>query len=460
MVTPAHSARPFGKAVERVLFDISGLVQWYAYLANPSGIQRVMENVLSQSSLAQHPRVTFIARALGSDNFYTVDPSIVAGLLIPRTRPQSIARLRGMFARSMRLARPSRLVGELRAIHLPYIAMGLSFSERFWESYCAGSWVPARPPLRAIDPTGNQVTIVGLGDFWCHRDHVKALIRLKHRTGGRLVHLVHDLVAVVNPQWTHPHYGQQFVDQFASLAPHVDHWLATSNYVASQLSGYLERANIAASFLHTIPMGWPAPTPWPLSTDDAVFQKFDLQRRGYMLHVGTVEPRKNLGTLFDAISRNRGTESSKGLPCILVGRDGWRSDAIRQRLKADPWLSEKVKWITDATDEELAALYRGARFTVVPSFDEGWGLAVQESLTHGTPCIASPVGGIPEAGLDLATYVPCDNVEALTSAIDRFSLEDGQLEHARAKILARLEHPDSLSSWADTAATISRLIAI
>jgi hypothetical protein len=51
-------------------------------------------------------------------------------------------------------------------------------------------------------------------------------------------------------------------------------------------------------------------------------------------------------------------------------------------------------------------------------------------------------------------------VESLTAAIDRFSLEDGQVEQARAKILARLKHPDSLPTWADTAAMISRLVGI
>src|SRR5216683_3307778 len=104
----------------RVLFDVSGLVQWYAYLSNPSGIQRVTENVLGLPALAFHPSVTFVDRAIGSDTFYIVDPSIITGLGTSTTRRRSIARLRGIFGQSMRMSHPSRLVREMRGIHLPY----------------------------------------------------------------------------------------------------------------------------------------------------------------------------------------------------------------------------------------------------------------------------------------------------------------------------------------------------
>jgi glycosyltransferase involved in cell wall biosynthesis len=116
-----------------------------------------------------------------------------------------------------------------------------------------------------------------------------------------------------------------------------------------------------------------------------------------------------------------------------------------------------VTWLKAANDDELAALYRGARFTVVPSFDEGWGLAVQESLAHGTPCIASPVGGIPEAGLDLAEYVRSDDANAFTNAIRTYATDDEVLGCARQKIVRRLTSPPRLPSWGDTAEMIARL---
>ena len=443
--------------MRRVLFDVSGLVQWYAYLSNPSGIQRVMESILSQPALLRNPSVTLVSRAIGSDTFYIVEPDIIAGLTTRETRRASIARLRGLFAESMRLAKPARLLREMHSIHVPYIALGFSFTERFWESRCAGHWVARPSRLQTIAPNDACDAVVGLGDFWCHGGHVPALIALKHRTGAKLTHLVHDLIAAVNPQWTHPHYGKQFLDQFDRLAPAVDHWLVTSSYVGGQLANYLDRQKLPRPQIDTIPMGWP--TPLPAQDDDGVLAKYGLERQRFLLHVGTVEPRKNLDGLFDALTRLRSEPAVDSLPCVLVGRDGWRSETIRQRLKDDPWLSGRVKWIKNAPDSDLAVLYRNARFTVVPSFDEGWGLAVQESLAHRTPCIASRAGGIPEAGLDLVDYVESGNTDALAATIRTLAADGNALEQARARLTNGLGSRP-LPDWSDTANGLARLLGI
>ena len=139
---PGSGACPDGG---RVLFDVSGLVQWYAYLTQPSGVQRVSERILGVPALAFHPDVRFIARAIGSDAFYVVAPAVVAGLTIADRRHESIARLRRLFGQSMRLSHPARLVREMRAIHLPYLALGWTFTDPVWEGWCAGRW-PARSP--------------------------------------------------------------------------------------------------------------------------------------------------------------------------------------------------------------------------------------------------------------------------------------------------------------------------
>lgn len=438
-----------------MLFDVSGLVQWYAYLSNPSGIQRVMESILGQPALLWNPAVTLVSRAIGSDTFYVVEPSIISGLVTRETRRTSIARLRGLFAESMRLAKPARLWREMHSIHVPYIALGFSFTERLWESHCAGRWAAPPSRLKTIACHDAYDAVVGLGDFWCHDGHVPALIALKRRSGGALIHLVHDLTAVVNPQWTHPHYGKQFLEQFRRLAPAVDHWLVTSRYVGGQLADYLDVQKLPHRRIDALPMGWPAAL--PIHDDDGVLAKHGLERQRFLLHVGTVEPRKNLDGLFDALTLLRSEPAADALHCVLVGRDGWRSEAIHRRLASDAWLAGRVKWIKDASDGDLSALYRTARFTVVPSFDEGWGLAVQESLAHHTPCIAAKVGGIPEAGLGLVDYVESGDTDGLAGAIRILASDDGALERARARITSGLSTM-FLPGWSNTAGQLARLL--
>src|SRR3546814_2075479 len=89
----------------------------------------------------------------------------------------------------------------------------------------------------------------------------------------------------------------------------------------------------------------------------------------------------------DLLIRIHGADAIPLLVC--AGRRGWRYDQIFARLESDPALKAHVVWIHDASDSELAALYRACAFTVYPSHYEGWGLPVTEALAHGQiPVIA------------------------------------------------------------------------
>ena len=81
---------------------------------------------------------------------------------------------------------------------------------------------------------------------------------------------------------------------------------------------------------------------------------------------------------------------------------------MRQLVNSD-YIDGRIRHIPAASDAELAALYRGCLFTVFPSFYEGWGLPVSESLSFGKPCIVSNATSLPEAGGSLARYFDPDN---------------------------------------------------
>ncbi|HYD06888.1 MAG TPA: glycosyltransferase, partial [Reyranella sp.] len=97
---------------------------------------------------------------------------------------------------------------------------------------------------------------------------------------------------------------------------------------------------------------------------------------------------------------------------------------------------------------DLPAFYRGARFTVAPSYTEGWGLPVQESIAHGVPCIASSAGGLREAGRGLAwNFDPSDGA-GLQAAMATWITDDGALAESRARIAAALK-AGNLPTWND-----------
>lgn len=444
----------------RIVFDVTGLVHWYAYMRNPSGIQKVMENVLGRPILAARTDSIFVFRPIGSDKFYIINPSYIMGLTVPGLRRYSIACLRRVFAESMRLGPPTRVWDEMLSDHITYLAIGWSGAGRHWEALNLGRWPERGPLLRELCDLTSRDLIIILGDFWCYRDQAAALLRLKSTSGAKMMMMIHDLFPFTNPEWTHPHYGKAFCAQLECLFGAIDHWLTNSQYVRQQLAAELALRGITAPRIDVLPMGGPAPVSHSIKTelDDKALKAYGLRKGRYFLCVGTVEPRKNFDNLIEAVVQLGEKIGSKDLTCVLVGRAGWRSKALAARLRSLAQKDSRVYWIEAASDQELTALYLGARFSVVPSHNEGWGLVVQESIRHGVPCIAVAAGGLCEAGRDLATFVRSASVADLREAIARFVTDSASLSRARRQIQRRLANGPPLPAWRDTAAYLLRLV--
>lgn len=92
------------------------------------------------------------------------------------------------------------------------------------------------------------------------------------------------------------------------------------------------------------------------------------------------------------------------------------ADLLAQ-LDHTEWLGGRIKFVADPDDAELRALYAGCLFTVFPSWHEGWGLPVTESLALGKPCLSSHAASLPEAGGPLCRYFDPGNVASAYAAV-------------------------------------------
>ena len=118
--------------------------------------------------------------------------------------------------------------------------------------------------------------------------------------------------------------------------------------------------------------------------------------RPFVLCVGRLEPRKNVGLALQASAAAR----SAGARLVVVGQADFGSASLARALAVEP----NVVHITDASDSLLASLYRRAAALVYPSLGEGFGIPIIDALAHGTPVLASNRPAIPEIGGTLATY--------------------------------------------------------
>lgn len=149
-----------------------------------------------------------------------------------------------------------------------------------------------------------------------------------------------------------------------------------------------------------------------------------------VLAVGTLQPRKNLLRLMDALAI---VGRDVQIQLRVVGPDGHQAAQIRERL-ASSVRTEIVGWIDD---DALAAEYRHADVFVYPSIYEGFGLPVVEAMACGTPVVTSTGGSLPEVATDAALIVDPYDVAALTGAIRRIAEDGAAASQLRARGLAR-----------------------
>lgn len=446
----------------RLLFDVSALVQWYSYFSNPIGVPRVTQKILRSQPIISNSHVEFIARGPGARTFYRVPREIIRDLSDPDRHRHAVASLRGLFARSMTLSTVRGLLGEANLFHLPYVIMGLARLGGFWEAWCARSYRHQPAPLVPLAPPAEDDVIINLGDFWSQRHLADALIALKRSSGATLIHMMHDLFPINWPGSIHPLFSKIWREQIENLAPYVDHWLTNSEFVREDLRRFLSIRHLEGRPITVIPMGSDsfdfeaARNP---RYDREVLASRGLLDRPYVLHVGTVEARKNIIPLIDAMTALRRGNLSEVPLLVLVGGAGWQSKLVTDRLKATTNEDGTVIWLRNVTDRELPALYRGASFSVVPGSLEGWGLPVRESLVHGLPCIVSDAGALSEAGGDLASYFDPENPTGLQSALEEWIGNKTALSAARGQLEKRLKEGLAFPTWNEAGAQVLQAAA-
>lgn len=150
--------------------------------------------------------------------------------------------------------------------------------------------------------------------------------------------------------------------------------------------------------------------------------KYDLPRR-YILHVGTIEPRKNLSRLVEALGALPQAHSDVVL--ALAGAKGWGDVGI-ERLVERLGLAGRVRLVGYVPEDELAGLYSGAQALVYPSLYEGFGLPPLEAMQCGCPVVTSNTSSLPEVVGDAGLLVDPTSVHGLAEAIERI-LEDEAL---------------------------------
>lgn len=158
----------------------------------------------------------------------------------------------------------------------------------------------------------------------------------------------------------------------------------------------------------------------------------------YCIHVGTLQPRKNLGLLVEAWDIMRSSMESPP-QLLLAGKRGWLYDSLFEMVQ-ERGLGDLIRFADYVEREDLPALYSGALALTFPSLYEGFGLPPLEAMSCGTPVIASTATSLPEvvsyAGILLDPHDP----HAWAESVQRLLHDPGLRAELRRKGLERASH--------------------
>jgi glycosyltransferase involved in cell wall biosynthesis len=197
----------------------------------------------------------------------------------------------------------------------------------------------------------------------------------------------------------------------------------------------------AAAKVRCVPYGIAPRAPIAPAELDAMRARLGLTGR-WILHVGTLQPRKNVDLLVRAVRLLR----AEGFPhrLLLAGRVGWQARATLAEIERD----DTARWLGEVSGEDLAALYASAEVFVSPSAYEGFGFTVGDALAAGVPAVISDISSLPELCGEAAVRIARLDAEGVAAAM-RAVLNDAAL---RQRLAAAGQRRAAELDWARTAA--------
>jgi glycosyltransferase involved in cell wall biosynthesis len=167
----------------------------------------------------------------------------------------------------------------------------------------------------------------------------------------------------------------------------------------------------------------------------------------YVLHLGTIKPRKNLPRLIHAFAR---AQLPPDTQLALGGMTTYGAAAVEEAITSSG-LEQRVRRLAYVPDTDLAALFSGATAVAIVSLYEGFGMPALEALACGAPLLVSDRGSLPEIASNAAVVVDASQVDSITRGLERLVGDETLREELRERGLRRAAEFE----WA-TAALVTR----
>jgi glycosyltransferase involved in cell wall biosynthesis len=254
---------------------------------------------------------------------------------------------------------------------------------------------------------------------------------------------LYDAVPLSHPEWGNPKLRaiKNFV--LRRSAQWAESIVTLSHAMVPQL---VEQYGIHENRIHVTWLGVDAV--WyqrvPETAIEQLRAKYGLDA-GYLLFVGTLQPRKNVHRLLQAYA-GLPTSMRGDVQLVIAGKAGWGVGELVAELRAAN-AGGRVRWLDYVAQSDLPTLYQGARGFVFPSLYEGFGLPVLEAFASGTPVVTSDTSSLPEVAGNAALLVDPSDSDAIAAAMLRLIEDDALHAELRSRGIARARE----FTWKDCA---------
>jgi glycosyltransferase involved in cell wall biosynthesis len=344
---------------------------------------------------------------------------------------------------------PTGLYGRLKR---PAALAYLDELERRWSSQDDSprqrSLPSVMPWLARLLPSGKGV---GSGGVYVqasphHLTNPGKVRRILAREKARFLCLVHDLIPIEFPEYARPSGAALHRRRIETIAALADGAIVNSAATGRSLQPWLDRSGRKVD-VHVALLG----------TEKLAAGSPEAADRPYFVCLGTIEPRKNHLLLLHLWRHLADTLLAREIPrLVIIGRRGWENEQIIDMLERCPGLVGHVEELGGCSDARMAALLRGARALLMPSFAEGYGMPVAEALAVGTPVVCSDLPALHEVGGTTPDYLdPLDGPGWRAMVLDHATR--GRAHQAQCLRIANWRAPTWDQHMAIVAEAIRRL---
>lgn len=426
--------------MNRIIIDVTQLVHWPGRL---TGVPREMYEIATRFHKQNDPNVLFASWVKEVQAMCEVDlpaslaqrgKGVVYKTVTGDTTPTADA--------------PPTLTHTLKRAAKKGLRVGAKFSPELAQKLEARAQAYNAQNYQQITFKKGDKFAILWGEWW--DANFIALIKEAQKHGVKIVQFIQDMTPIVVPHLS-GHSTESFTDYCLQILPITTYGLAISQSAKNDATQWLKEQKLRVPPIDVFRLGDDFQFTAPEKPKDPQFLRAKLKGDDYLMFVSTIEARKNHMLIYYVyrLAKERGITLPKFL---VIGRRGWKTDEMYEMWTKDPVVKDDILFLHDISDAELSWLYDHCLFTVSPSFYEGWGITIAESIGRGVPCLSSATSSTTEIAPGFVEHFSPYSTDECLAGIQRL-LEPGVLKKSRAKTKEYKQ-----VSWDDTYAQVKRYI--